>query len=158
MNKGIKAFLGIVSASPILFLMGLTASFVLYSYYPIVITQSAQAADFLTALGGLLIVIGTSLAFASQRISRKVTDPKYKATCPDLMQGPYAYSRHPGSLSLIIMYLGFTLVVNSLIMLGLVLILGILLTFIFIPAQERIIAEMCPESYAEYKTKVRMWF
>ena len=112
MNKGIKAFLGIVSISPILFLLGLTASFVLFKLFPTPITQSVDVANMLTAFGALLIVGGTALAFAAQRVSRVVTNPKYKATCPDLMQGPYAVSRHPGSLSLIIMYFGFTLVVN----------------------------------------------
>ena len=157
MNKGMKAFFGIVSASPILFLIGLTASFVLFVYVPFPITKSELGANVLTALGALLIIVGTSLAFSAQRISRKVTDPKYKATCPDLMQGPYAHSRHPGSLSLIIMYVGFTMMVNSLVMVGLAIALILLLTLVFVPVQEKAITALCPEAYTEYKTKVRMW-
>jgi protein-S-isoprenylcysteine O-methyltransferase Ste14 len=157
MNKGIKVFLGIVSASPILFLVGITASFILFQYFPLPIIHNQSAADAVTAFGALLILGGTSLAFAAQRISRVVTNPKYKATCPDLMQGPYAVSRHPGSLSLIIMYVGFALVVNSSIMIVIAIALVLLLTLIFVPAQEKIISELCPEAYAKYKTKVRMW-
>ena len=157
MNKGVKAFLGIVSVSPVLFLIGLMASFVLFQSFPVKIIPSEQLADAMTAFGALLILAGTSLAFAAQRVSRVVTDPKYKATCPDLMQGPYSFSRHPGSLSLIIMYFGFTLVVNSLVMLGLAVILVLLLTIVFVPAEEKVISELCPEAYAEYRTKVRMW-
>lgn len=155
--KGIKLFLGIVSASPILFLIGLTLSFLLFQAFPTPLIPYSAAADAVTALGAILILVGTSLAFTAQRISRVVTDPKYKATLPDLMQGPYAYSRHPGSLSLIIMYVGFTLVVNSLVMAGLAVAFVLLLTIVFVPAQERVISELCPEAYAEYKTKVRMW-
>lgn len=157
MNKGIKAFLGIVSVAPILFLMGLTASFVLFLMFPVPIVNSIALANAMTAFGALLIIGGTSLAFAAQRISRVVTSPKYKATCPDLMQGPYGVSRHPGSLSLIIMYFGFSLVVNSLVMVGLAVAFMLLLTLVFVPAQEKVISELCPEAYAEYKTKVRMW-
>lgn len=157
MNKGIKAFLGIMSVSPILFLLGLTLSFVLFYNYPQPLVTNPAFADAVTAFGAILILLGTSLAFAAQRVSRIVTDPKYKATCPDLMQGPYAHSRHPGTLSLMIMYVGFTLVVNSLVMGGLALVLIALLSLVFVPAQEKIISELCPEAYAEYKKKVRMW-
>ncbi len=157
MNKGIKAFLGIMSVSPILFLLGLTLSFVLFQLYPQPLITNQPLADAVTAFGAILILLGTSLAFAAQRVSRIVTDPKYKATCPDLMQGPYAYSRHPGTLSLMIMYVGFTLVVNSLVMGGLAILLIALLSLVFVPAQERVISELCPEAYAEYKKKVRMW-
>lgn len=157
MNNGIKAFLGIMSVSPILFLLGLTLSFVLFQLYPAQLITNPALADAVTAFGAILILLGTSLAFAAQRVSRIVTDPKYKATCPDLMQGPYAHSRHPGTLSLMIMYVGFTLVVNSLIMGGLALLLIVVLSLVFVPAQEKVISELCPEAYAEYKKKVRMW-
>lgn len=157
MTKGIKAFLGIVSVSPVLFLIGLTASFVLWQYFPVTIYNPHHLVTVANVSGILMILVGTVLAFAAQRVSRVVTDPKYKATCPDLMQGPYAYSRHPGSLSLIIMYLGFALVVNSLVMLLLAVILIAMLTLIFVPAEEKVISELCPEAYVEYKTKVRMW-
>jgi protein-S-isoprenylcysteine O-methyltransferase Ste14 len=55
------------------------------------------------------------------------------------------------------MYVGFSLVVNSLVMIGLAVILILLLTLVFVPVQEKVISELCPEAYAEYKTKVRMW-
>jgi protein-S-isoprenylcysteine O-methyltransferase Ste14 len=157
MNKGVKAFLGIVSVSPVLFLVGLAVSFIVFQIFPFPLIGLAAAADAATATGALLILIGTSLAFAAQRVSRVVTNPKYKATCPDLMQGPYAHSRHPGSLSLIIMYIGFTLVVNSLAMAIIAVALILLLTLVFVPIEEKVISELCPEAYAEYKTKVRMW-
>jgi protein-S-isoprenylcysteine O-methyltransferase Ste14 len=157
MNKGVKAFFGIVSVSPVLFLVGLMASFILFQSFPVKIVSTQLLANAITAFGAILILLGTTLAFAAQRISRVVTNPKYKATCPDLMQGPYAYSRHPGSLALIVMYIGFTLVVNSLVMVGLAIVFILLLTIVFVPAEEKVISELCPEAYAEYKTKVRMW-
>ena len=150
-------FLGIISAAPALFLVGLTMSFVLYYFFPWPIFKNALVANSFIMVGAVLILLSTSLAFMAQRISRTVTNPKYKATCPDLMQGPYAHSRHPGSLSLFGMFLGFTLVANSLVMLVLAFALFLLLTVIFIPAQEKSIASLCPEAYAEYKQKVRMW-
>jgi protein-S-isoprenylcysteine O-methyltransferase Ste14 len=55
------------------------------------------------------------------------------------------------------MYIGFALVVNSLIMAIGAVVLVLLLTFIFIPLSEKVITSICPEAYREYKSKVRMW-
>jgi protein-S-isoprenylcysteine O-methyltransferase Ste14 len=157
MNKAVKVFFGIMSASPVVFLVGLAISFALYIKFPNPLVPGGSADDILMVAGVLIIIFGTGLAFAAQKVSRVVARPSTKATCPDLMRGPYRYSRHPGSLSLIIMYIGFALVVNSLIMAIGAVVLVLLLTFIFIPLSEKVITSICPEAYREYKSKVRMW-
>jgi protein-S-isoprenylcysteine O-methyltransferase Ste14 len=157
MNKEFKAFVGIVSAAPILFLIGLVLSFLLYTQFRTPLVKGFDAISILTALGAGMILIGTVLAFSAQAISRKVTSPDFKATTEGLMQGPYKYSRHPGSLSLIIMYVGFVFVVNSLVMLMMVVLLVAMMSFYFVPLEERVISGLAPEAYAEYKKRVRMW-
>ncbi len=157
MNKAVKVFFGIMSASPVVFLIGLAISFAVYVRFPMPLVKAGSADDILMVVGVLVIIFGTGLAFAAQKVSRVVARPSTKATCPDLMRGPYRYSRHPGSLSLIIMYIGFALVVNSLVMAIGAVILFLLLTFIFIPLSEKVISSICPEAYREYKSKVRMW-
>lgn len=157
MKKAFKAFIGIVSAAPLLFLVGLVLSFFAYVEIPLPLFSGAMTENVLVAVGALMILAGTALTFAAQKVSRVVTDPKYKATCPDLMQGPYRFSRHPGSLSLVVMYVGFALVANSVAMLVCAGIIVLLLTFVFVPMEERAISELCPEAYAEYRRKVRMW-
>lgn len=157
MNNHIKLFFGIVSASPVLFLLGLAISFVLYLKIPAPISQQTLVANSIVAIGSVFILFGTALAFSAQKVSRVVSRPNTTATCPDLMRGPYAHSRHPGTLSLIIMYVGFALVVNSWTMLAFAGGMILLLTTVFIPLSEKSISELCPEAYAEYKTKVRMW-
>jgi protein-S-isoprenylcysteine O-methyltransferase Ste14 len=86
-----------------------------------------------------------------------VTRPDFKATTEGLMQGPYQYSRHPGSPSLVMMYLGFVFIVNSAVMLAMVVFLLAILSFYFIPLEERVISGLAPEASAEYKKRVRMW-
>lgn len=157
-HKVFKAFVGIVSVAPILFLAGMVLSFFAYVKFPLPIFTGPEAANIFVAIGALLILVGTTLAFSAQRVSRIVTSPDYKATTSaDLMQGPYGYSRHPGSLSLVIMYVGFALVVNSVAMLVFAGAIVLLLSFVFIPMQERAIGELTA-AYADYKKKVRMWF
>ncbi len=157
MSKEVKALVGIVSVAPVLFLLGLVVSFFLYKIFPVALVYDVSWITAFSVVGLGMLLTGTVLAFSAQKISRVVTNPQYKATCPDLMQGPYAYSRHPGSLSLIIMYVGFALIVNSWVMIVLAGMLVLALTLVFVPAQEKAISELCPESYAEYKSKVRMW-
>lgn len=157
MNNGLKVFFGIMSASPVLFLLGVGASFLLFIKFPIPLVKTEGGADALVAVGAILIIVGTALAFAAQRVSRVVARPSTTATCPDLMRGPYHYSRHPGSLSLIIMYVGFVLVANSFVMALIAVVLVLLLTFIFVPLSEKVIESLCPEAYREYRSKVRMW-
>ncbi len=149
---------GIVSVAPLLFLVGLVLSFLAYFKFPFPLFHSAHLANAFVGVGAVMILIGTAIAFAAQKISRVVTNPQYKATCQDLMQGPYKVSRHPGSLSLIIMYVGVALVVNSIAMLIFAGVMILLLSFVFVPMEERAIGSLCPEAYAEYKAKVRMWF
>ena len=159
MNHRLKAFVGIVSAAPILFLVGLAVSFGLYLVWPIAMVYGIIPVNIFMVVGIMLVLVGTVLAFVAQRVSRVVSNPKYKATtCQDLAQGPYKYSRHPGSLAIIMMYIGIALITNSLII-GIVAIVFLLvMTFIFVPMEEQVIAELCPEAYAEYKQNVRMWF
>lgn len=157
MNKEFKAFMGIVSGSPILFMIGLALSFLVYTQYPIPLTIKFSTTSILTAVGGCMILLGTIIAFSAQKISRKVSSPEHKATTESLMQGPYKYSRHPGTLSLFIMYVGFALVVNSLVMIIAAGLFFLLLSIAVLPLQEKVIAGLAPEAYAEYKKKVRMW-
>ena len=158
MNKGIKLFLGIVSVVPIVFLLGLALSLFVYVEFPIQLVHSTSRANILLSLGAIIILAGTLLAFFAQKISRVISRPSVKATCADLMMGPYKYSRHAGSLALMTMYVGFVLVTNSLVLLIVAVGFILLITFIFAPMEEKVISELCPEAYAEYKTKVRMWF
>ena len=156
-NRPLKAFLGIVSITPILFLVVLAISIGIYILWPIPLAHGILATTILTWVGAVLILAGTILAFVAQRISRIVANPNHKATVESLMQGPYKYSRHPGSLAIGMMYVGLVLVTNSLILVFVALLLLNLMTFVFTPIEEKVIQSLCPEAYTEYKTRVRMW-
>jgi protein-S-isoprenylcysteine O-methyltransferase Ste14 len=156
-NQHLKAFLGIVSAAPVLFLVGLAVSIGIFVLWPIPLAHGMLATNILTVIGAVLIILGTILAFVAQRISRVVTSPDNKATVQSLMQGPYKYSRHPGSLAIGMMYLGFVLVLNSFILIFVAGFFLVLMTFVITPMEEKVIEELCPDAYRQYKTKVRMW-
>lgn len=159
-HRHIKAFVNIVSIAPVLYLVGLGVSFLLYVLFPIPLF-GASFAEAVLETGVVVIGLATGLVFWAQHISRQGAHRKkeiiYAPTCRDFMRGPYRYTRHPGALGLMLMFAGFVLVTNSLV---LVIILGlfiILETFWFIPMEEKTYMDECPGVYAEYKTKVRMW-
>ncbi len=154
-NQRIKAFVSIVSIAPILYLIGLGASFLLYLALPFPLaTQTVE--PILLWIGAIIIVLSTGLVFWAQRISRRGAHMQ-TPTADDFMHGPYRYTRHPGALGLMIMFIGFALVVNSLIMAVLAALFIILETFYFIPMEEATYMETSADAYTEYRKRVRMW-
>lgn len=154
-NSRIKAFVSIVSIAPILYLVGLAASFLLYLALPFPLTTQAVEPTLLL-VGAITIVLSTGLVFWAERVSRRGAH-LHTPSVDDFMIGPYRYTRHPGALGLMIMFIGFALVVNSLIMAILAAVFIILETFYFIPMEEATYMETAADAYTEYRKRVRMW-
>jgi protein-S-isoprenylcysteine O-methyltransferase Ste14 len=155
MNKHLKAFMGVVSATPVIFLLGMATALLAYFLFPYPIYFAAQ--NIFLALGIVLLVGGTATVFWANKISRLFHKSLVMHTCFDFMRGPYRYSRHPGALSMILMFLGFAFIANSITVIILTLVIFVLLTFVFIPMEERALMADCKESYEDYKNRVRMW-
>ena len=156
--KHLQAVFSIVSAAPILFLIGLAISFGLFIAFPTPIFVSGITENLFLIIGMVMILLGTILAFFSQRVSRKLFHPQGLTCNFDFAQGTYKYSRHPGTLAMFIMYVGLVFVTNSLIMMILAIVFVLGLTFIFIPLQEKALVLKCGQSYVDYQKQVRMWF
>lgn len=159
-NPKLKKFVSIVSVAPLLYLAGLAVSLFLYFIMPWPLV-GMRAEPVLLGVGMAFIVLATLLVFWAQGISRKgahrPTVISAGPVCEDFMRGPYKYMRHPGALGLMIMFAGFVLVVNSLVMAVLLVLFVIAETVWFVPAEEAEYMESCPEAYAEYRRRVRMW-
>lgn len=155
MGKILKLFMGIVSATPVLILAGIILVYIMSIVFPVPISMTLRIPIILA--GMLLIVLGTVTVFWANTISRLFHRSLNNMTCFDFMHGPYKFSRHPGALSMVMMLLGLSFVMNS--FWGLVISLGmfLLLTFVFIPLEEKSLINHCSESYLEYKKQVRMW-
>ena len=155
MNKHVQAFMAIVSATPVVFLLSMGIALLAYFLFPYPIYFAAQNV-FLTA-GIVLLIGGTVTVFWANKISRVFHKSIESNIRFDFRRGPYRYSRHPGALSMVVMFLGFAFIANSVTVVIITGIIFLLLTFVFIPLEERALLSDCKDSYEEYKNKVRMW-
>jgi len=74
-----------------------------------------------------------------------------------VQDGPYRFSRNPIYLSFALMYLGASLIVNSLLPLVVLVLMVVRWDRVQIPREERYLQERFGEEYNRYKAKVRRW-
>jgi protein-S-isoprenylcysteine O-methyltransferase Ste14 len=74
-----------------------------------------------------------------------------------VQDGPYAISRNPIYLAFGMIYLGFSLVLNSLYILAMLVVVIVLFDRFQIPREERYLQERFGDGFAKYKARVRRW-
>jgi len=153
-----QSFVGVVSVAPILFLLGLVLAFGLRFIIPAMLFKTQLLQNIFLGIGAFLVLLGTIVSFWTQRIISKNIHTNSNPTLSDLMQGPYNYSRHPGSLGLGIIFVGLALAINSVLMALLAVLFWFLMTAFFSPMEETFMVKSCGKAYQDYQLKVRMWF
>jgi protein-S-isoprenylcysteine O-methyltransferase Ste14 len=108
-------------------------------------------------VGVALLLVAPVVTLWALRVRRTLYIPVMERTCTNFDVGPYRTSRHPVYVGLLFMFIGFGLVINSLIMMLLALILFVFFTAFVIPEEESELGKQCPEVYLDYKKHVRMW-
>ena len=110
-------------------------------------------------LGVLLLIIGGSLnLIADAAFKREQTTVKpFEKSTALVVSGVFMISRHPMYLGMVIILLGIAMLMGTLTPLIVVLIFGILMEFIFIKTEERMLEEQFGETWVAYKKKVRKW-
>jgi protein-S-isoprenylcysteine O-methyltransferase Ste14 len=74
-----------------------------------------------------------------------------------LTQGPYKFSRNPMYLSELLLWLGWSVIFGSILLLICSFILWVLMNYVAIPKEERALEERFGDLYREYKNKVSRW-
>ena len=110
-------------------------------------------------LGVLLLIIGGSLnLIADAAFKREQTTVKpFEKSTALVVSGVFTISRHPMYLGMVIILLGIAILMGTLTPLIVVIIYGILMEFIFIKTEERMLEEQFGETWVAYKKKVRKW-
>ncbi|MDB4984487.1 MAG: isoprenylcysteine carboxylmethyltransferase family protein [Patescibacteria group bacterium] len=147
-----------MSVAPILFLMGLALSFGLDLLIPATLFKTLLLQNLFLGIGAFLVLLGTGLSFWAQKFISKNVHSVSAPTLTDLMQGPYRYSRHPGSLSLGIIFWGLALAINSTVMAILAVLFWAMMTMWFAPWEEAFMIKSVGQVYRDYQGRVRMWF
>jgi protein-S-isoprenylcysteine O-methyltransferase Ste14 len=148
---------GVRFPPPLLFVLGLGVGWLLHTRWPLPIGRSSEAPrDALAALC-LAVWLGLFLwALATFRRARTTMIPNRPASS-FVTDGPYRFTRNPMYVSLVALYAGVTLLVNSwwpALLLPLVL-LAVYHTII--AREERYLSGAFPAEYADYRRRVRRW-
>ena len=109
-------------------------------------------------VGVILIVFSGLLAFLARKIMRGQMTPISfnKPTVIILSNGPFAYTRNPLYLSLVILYTGIGIVANSIWFTPLLIVVILFLNKVIL-REEKYLEQSFGKEYLRYKKTVRRW-
>jgi protein-S-isoprenylcysteine O-methyltransferase Ste14 len=107
----------------------------------------------ISIIGTIFLILGTILIIWAQKSSHRLK--KENINKETFYQGPYRYTRSPTHLGLLLLTVGFGIIANTLFIVISSIISFIVTKFIFIKAQEKVLAEKYGTPYLEYKESVK---
>ena len=109
--------------------------------------------------GAPFILLGLFVAStALQTLKGAGTDDRFaRPTIVIVEQGPYARSRNPMYLAVILIFLGVAFALNGLWVLAMIPALFLYFNFGVIPYEERYLERRFGDQYRSYKSRVRRW-
>ncbi|MDD2816719.1 MAG: isoprenylcysteine carboxylmethyltransferase family protein [Thiotrichaceae bacterium] len=147
---------GIIALPPVLYLSAFCMGGMIHLIYP----QSILPFNgILQYLGIFLLIVSATLAgwaFISLRNLGTSPDPR-KHSLMLSTQGAFGFSRNPIYVAMTGLYLGMTLIINSLWLLLLLMPLLWLMHWGVVLREERYLLNLFGESYIQYQATVRRW-
>jgi len=140
---------------PLIGLYSILISVILHFKFPII-----QLFPFpINLLGISGIIIGFFVSFSGGSAFQKKKTPIIPGTKPKVIvkEGFLKVSRNPMYLGLLIILLGISLLFGSLIAFISPLIFFLIINFIFIPFEEKLMYSVFGKKYLDYKKVVRRW-
>ncbi|MCH7516444.1 MAG: isoprenylcysteine carboxylmethyltransferase family protein [Bacteroidetes bacterium] len=149
----------LASYPPLIYLGALVLGLIIDFIIPLRIMPQA----FFLPLGIVLFFLSPLLIFWAQYSSyffskEKENKERSEIKAKHFRRGPYCFSRHPSYLGVAFLVFGFGFLLNSIFIVGLAAISFLVVYFVFVKREERILAKKYGEEYLEYKNSVRCWF
>ena len=146
---------GVIAFPPLILAVHVTAGGVAYWLWPIPLLPSIAA----RTIGVILAVAAGAQAFwAARKMKRAGTNVRPSLpTTAIVATGPYRYSRNPMYLSLCLLYLGLSLLINGVLPVLFLVPLALTLHFGVIRREERSLPAKFGETYLAYQCRVRRW-
>ncbi len=148
---------GVNFPPPLLFVAGFLAGWLMHRLLPLRIPASEGAA--MNTAGWILVAASVVLLIWAQAtfLRHRTTLIPNRPASAMVTDGPYAFTRNPMYVSLILLYVGLALLTG---MLWPVLILPVplvLLTILVIRREERYLESAFGDDYSEFRRRVRRW-
>jgi protein-S-isoprenylcysteine O-methyltransferase Ste14 len=148
---------GVNFPPPFYFVIGFLIGWLLQRMVPLRVPASES--DAMNTAGWILIIAGIALLMWAQITFRRhgTTVIPNRPASAMVTSGPYAYTRNPMYVSLIVLYLGLALLTKMLWPIIVLPIVLILLTVLVIKREERYLDSAFGADYAEFRKRVRRW-
>jgi protein-S-isoprenylcysteine O-methyltransferase Ste14 len=149
---------GVIAPPPLIFVSGLLLGVILHWWTRFYLLPAAYLSS-ARILAGILIVFGLAIVFVAKAQMKRVKTniEPWKPTTAIIDDGIYAYSRNPIYIAMILVYIGFVIIINSVWVLLLLPAVYLVMHFGVILREEKYLAEKFGEEYLNYKNKVRRW-
>ncbi len=155
MSNGESESAGAIAPPPLIHAAGLLVGYLLNRWYPLPL-PATRTIDF---MGGLLLGFGIALgiAAASELKAASTTLLPYRPTTSIVETGPFAHSRNPIYVANTLIYLGLTLIIGTIWPLVLLPVVLLVIDRGVIAREERYLERKFGEEYRSYLTRVRRW-
>lgn len=110
-------------------------------------------------IGVLIFIAGLSMTFYSFYLFKKNKTPILPGQKPTFMviEGMYKVTRNPMYLGVTTALLGVSVYIGNFLALFSPLIFFLVMNFVYIPFEERLLAKLFGNKYLDYKKRVRRW-
>ncbi len=112
-----------------------------------------------TLIGFVFIITGMILNIWTDGLFKKTKTTVKPDEKPTVLftSGPFRFSRHPMYLGMVLILLGISIVLGSLIGFVFPILFAFLMQILFIPVEEKNLETIFGQKYLEYKEEVRCW-
>ncbi len=146
----------IIAPPPFIYLSALSLGIIFHLFYPLHLTSSSLLLKSMGVLLMLLSGVFVSWAFITMRNLGTSPDPRKPSTALST-NGAFAYSRNPIYVAMTGLYLGISLIINSLWLVLFLIPTLFLMQWGVIVREERYLSAQFGEAYTEYTQRVRRW-
>lgn len=146
---------GVIARPPLIYLCSILIGLAVHLLWPLEVLPAALEAT----LGGPLILVAVVFFVLSLRQFRTAGTAVQtgRPTTVIIKTGPYRLSRNPIYLSFTVLQLGIAIWVNSVWLLGTLLVALVVISYGVIAREERYLGGKFGEEYLQYKASVRRW-
>ena len=110
-------------------------------------------------IGIVILILGLSITFYSFYLFKKNKTPILPGEKPKFMvaKGTYKFTRNPMYLGVTTALLGISIYIGNLLSLISPVVFFLIMNYIYIPFEERLMENIFKKDYVRYKSKVRRW-
>jgi len=145
----------VIAPPPLIYLGGLILGLLLHYEKPLeFIPDSLSLLLSVILIAVSVVLVTTSIKFFAKAHTN--VDVR-KPTTSIVASGPYSFSRNPIYLALTFLYLGVTIWINDLWLLGMLIPVMLTIRYGVIKREEAYLEKKFGETYTQYKKSVRRW-